>query len=53
MSVVLIFDDPADPEAEDSDDPDDFFIHQGRSIGLSSLQVAQQTCNLALTLTLN
>ena len=49
MSVVLIF----DPEAEDSDDPDDFFIHQGRSIGLSSLQVAQQTCNLALTLTLN
>ena len=52
MSVVLIFYDPADPEAEDSDDPDDF-IHHGRSIGLSSLQVAQQTCSLALTLTLN
>ena len=50
MSVVLLFDYSAGPEdladAEDSEDPVDFFIHQGRSISLSFLQAAQQTYNL-------
>ena len=50
MSVVFLFDYSADSEdladAEDSEDPVDFFIHQGRSISLSFLQAAQQTYNL-------
>ena len=53
MSVVFLFDYSADSEdladAEDSENPVDFFIHQGRSISLSFLQAAQQTCNLEQT----
>ena len=53
MSVVFLFDYSADPDdladAEDSEDPVDFFIHQGRSISLSLLQAAQQTCILEET----
>ena len=53
ISVVLLLDYSADPDdpadAEDSEDPVDFFIHQGRSISLSFLQAAQQTCILEET----